>query len=51
MGLRDQLIALKQQGHTLADIAGQLGLPLGTVDMVGKNRTVKLLNCTLNNLA
>ena len=31
MGLRDQLIALKQQGYTLTAIAEQLGLPLGTV--------------------
>jgi hypothetical protein len=30
-GLRDQLIALKQQHYSLSDIAAQLGLPLATV--------------------
>lgn len=31
IGLRDQLISLKQQGHTLQQISQRLELPLGTV--------------------
>ncbi|WP_461091587.1 COG3415 family protein [Spirosoma gilvum] len=37
MGLRDQLIALKQQGATLVQIAQQLNLPVGTVRKLSAN--------------